>query len=87
MLKDAFYSGLFKAKWIGCDSLFGASKTFSDSLPRECYYFADIHAQVLNDPNITGIPSVERVIYMLSYGLRESISIEWTGYGSIMIPQ
>ncbi len=47
MLKDAFSSGLFQAKWIGCDSLFGASKTFLDGLPKECYYFADIHCPTL----------------------------------------
>jgi SRSO17 transposase len=47
MLGDAIRSGLFQAKWIGCDSLFGASKTFLDSLPKECYYFADIHSPTL----------------------------------------
>gem|GEM_PF-2497850 len=47
MLKEAFNSGLVKAKWIGCDSLFGASKTFLDSLPQECRYFADIHRPTL----------------------------------------
>jgi SRSO17 transposase len=47
MLGDAIRSGLFQAKWIGCDSLFGASKTFLDSLPKECYYFADVHSPTL----------------------------------------
>ena len=47
ILKDAINSGLFKAKWIGCDSLFGASKTFLDGLPEECWYFADIHSPTL----------------------------------------
>jgi SRSO17 transposase len=47
MLNATFKSGMFQAKWIGCDSLFGASKTFLDSLPKECYYFADIHAPTL----------------------------------------
>lgn len=47
LLARAFYSGLLKAKWIGCDGLFGASKTFLDSLPQECYYFADIHSPTL----------------------------------------
>ncbi len=47
LLNDAFNSGLFKAKWIGCDSLFGTSKTFLDSLPKECWYFADIHCPTL----------------------------------------
>ena len=47
MLHDAFNSDLFTARWIGCDSLFGASKTFLDSLPKECWYFADIHCPTL----------------------------------------
>ena len=47
MLNAAFRSGMFQAKWIGCDSLFGASKTFLDSLPKECWYFADIHSPTL----------------------------------------
>jgi SRSO17 transposase len=47
MLNAAFKSGMFQAKWIGCDSLFGASKTFLDSLPEGCYYFADVHSPTL----------------------------------------
>jgi SRSO17 transposase len=47
MLNEAIASGLFQAKWIGCDSLFGASKTFLDSLPKECHYFADVHSPTL----------------------------------------
>ncbi|MCR4437078.1 MAG: IS701 family transposase [Eubacteriales bacterium] len=47
MLNEVIYCGLYQAKWIGCNSLFGASKTFLDSLPKECYYFADIHAPTL----------------------------------------
>jgi SRSO17 transposase len=47
MLNTVVKSGLFPARWIGCDSLFGASKTFLDSLPKECYYFADIHSPTL----------------------------------------
>ena len=47
MLNAAFRSGMFPAKWIGCDSLFGASKTFLDSLPKGYYYFADIHSPTL----------------------------------------
>ncbi len=43
MLNEAFSSGLFPAKWIGCDSLFGNSKVFLDSLPEGCFYFADTH--------------------------------------------
>jgi len=43
MLKGAFSSGLFPARWIGCDSFFGDNKPFLDSLPEGCCYFADIH--------------------------------------------
>jgi SRSO17 transposase len=47
MLNRAFCSGLFPAKWIGCDSFFGSNKQFLDSLPKGCFYFADIHSTTL----------------------------------------
>ncbi len=47
MLNNAFASGLFPARWIGCDSFFGNNKAFLDSLPKECCYFADIHCPTL----------------------------------------
>ena len=47
MLNRRFLSGLFPAKWIGCDSFFGANKPFLDSLPEGCCYFADIHCPTL----------------------------------------
>jgi SRSO17 transposase len=43
MLESAFSSGLFPARWIGCNSFFGNNKPFLDSLPDGCCYFADIH--------------------------------------------
>ena len=42
LLNNAYLSGLFPAKWIGCDSFFGANKPFLDSLPEGVCYFADI---------------------------------------------
>jgi len=47
MLSNAFHSGLFPAKWIGCDSFFGNNKPFLDSLPKECFYFTDIHSPTM----------------------------------------
>ena len=46
LLKRVDASGLFQAKWIGCDSFFGTSKDFLDSIPEGRYYFADVHANV-----------------------------------------
>ncbi len=42
LLNNAYLSGLFPAEWIGCDSFFGSSKPFLDSLPEGVCYFADI---------------------------------------------
>lgn len=42
MINKAEQSGLFKGKWIGCDSYFGRSREFLSSLPEDKYYFADI---------------------------------------------
>jgi len=36
-------SGLFKAKWIGADCLYGNSKEFLDAVSDKYWYFADIH--------------------------------------------
>ncbi len=40
-------SGHFPARWIGCDSFFGRNKKFLLSLPKQCYYFADIPENTL----------------------------------------
>ncbi|MEW5920586.1 MAG: transposase [Bacillota bacterium] len=42
MITQAAASGLFPARWIGCDSFFGRNKDFLATLPEEYYYFADI---------------------------------------------
>lgn len=44
LINKTISSGLFPAKWIGCDSFFGTDKNFLDSMPEECYYFADIRS-------------------------------------------
>ncbi len=42
MITQTATSGLFPARWIGCDSFFGRNKEFLASLPQSCYYFADV---------------------------------------------
>lgn len=39
-------SGLFKAKWIGMDCLYGNSKEFLEAISDNYWYFADIHNNV-----------------------------------------
>ncbi|MFZ3129734.1 MAG: transposase, partial [Desulfosporosinus sp.] len=39
-------SGLFKAKWIGMDCLYGNSKEFIEAISDNYWYFADIHNNV-----------------------------------------
>lgn len=51
-------TGLFKAKWIGCDATFGSDSGFLKSLPQGMYYFASIRSNTkvfLEKPEI-GIP-------------------------------
>jgi SRSO17 transposase len=40
-------SGLFKAKWIGMDCLYGNSREFLDAISDNYWYFADIHTNSL----------------------------------------
>jgi SRSO17 transposase len=37
-------TGLFPAKWIGCDATFGSDINFLNCLPREMFYFAGIRS-------------------------------------------
>ena len=60
MLNKVVASGLFPAKWIGCDSLFGNSQTFLDALPKDCWYFADIHSPTLVWREMPEVAPVER---------------------------
>jgi len=47
MIIQTAASGLFPARWIGCDSFFGRNKEFLASLPEEYYYFADIPENIM----------------------------------------
>lgn len=47
MIKQTIASGLFPARWIGCDSFFGRNKQFLASLPENYYYFADIPDNIM----------------------------------------
>lgn len=51
-------SGLFPAKWIGCDATFGSDINFLNSLPRELFYFAGIRSntQVFLEKPEVGLP-------------------------------
>lgn len=51
-------TGLFPAKWIGCDATFGSDINFLNSLPQQMYYFAGIRSNTqvfLEKPEI-GLP-------------------------------
>ena len=51
-------TGLFPAKWIGCDATFGSDSHFLNSLPQQMYYFAGIRSNTkvfLEKPEV-GLP-------------------------------
>lgn len=51
-------TGLFPAKWIGCDATFGSDRNFLKSLPQEMHYFAGIRSNTkvfLEKPEV-GLP-------------------------------
>jgi len=37
-------SGLYPAKWVGCDATFGSDNEFLEALPKDLYYFAHIRS-------------------------------------------
>ena len=47
LLHEAEKSGVFQAKWVGVDSLYGNSKEFLNAIPKKYWYFADIHNDTL----------------------------------------
>jgi len=51
-------TGLFPARWIGCDTTFGTDPDFLKSLPRGMYYFASVksNTKVFIEKPIVGIP-------------------------------
>jgi SRSO17 transposase len=47
MLNDVVSSGLFPARWVGVDSLYGVSKEFLSAVPENLWYFADVRSNAL----------------------------------------
>ena len=47
MLGKAVASGLFPARWVGVDSLYGANKEFLAAIPQNLWYFADVRSNTL----------------------------------------
>lgn len=47
MLERVVSSGLFPARWVGVDSLYGNSREFLAAIPKQLWYFADIHSNTL----------------------------------------
>ena len=62
MLKKTVSSGLFPARWVGVDSIYGSNKDFLASIPKSLWYFADTHSNtlvfrqmpVMNTPEYSG---------------------------------
>lgn len=52
MLQAVASSGHFPFRWIGCDAAFGCDRAFLESLPEDCYYFADVRANELVFPSM-----------------------------------
>ena len=58
LLDGIIQSGLFSAKWVGCDGAFGADIDFLKSIPDNFFYFASIHSDekvFLQKPKV-GLP-------------------------------
>ena len=47
MLEKTVSSGLFPARWVGVDSIYGSNKDFVASIPKNLWYFADTHSNTL----------------------------------------
>ena len=58
MINKVSATGLFPAKWIGCDATFGSDISFLNSLPKHMYFFAGIrsHTQVFLEKPGVGLP-------------------------------
>lgn len=58
LTKKVVETGLFPAKWFGCDATFGSDINFLNSLPKQMYYFAGIRsdAQVFLEKPKVGLP-------------------------------
>jgi len=60
MIQQTVNSGLFSARWVGCDAAFGRDKAFLDSIPTNLNYFADILSNTLV---YTAMPDVSKPPY------------------------
>jgi SRSO17 transposase len=47
MLNKVVESGLFPARWVGVDSVYGVSKEFLAAVPKGLWYFADVRSNTL----------------------------------------
>jgi SRSO17 transposase len=58
LIKKVVSTGLYPAKWIGCDATFGSDINFLNSLPKQMYYFAGIRSntQVFLEKPEVGLP-------------------------------
>jgi len=59
LLHEVVQTGLFPARWIGCDAGFGMDWNFLEALPKTCHYFAAIRSnlQVFRATPEVGIPA------------------------------
>ena len=56
LLDKTVSSGLFPARWVGVDCIYGSNKDFLASIPDGLWYFADIHSDT---PVFTDMPVME----------------------------
>lgn len=58
LVKGIKESGLFPAKWLGCDSFFGRNAAFLDGVADDFWYFADLLGNMLVFPlgTVTSVP-------------------------------
>jgi|TARA_B100000315_G_C14569549_1_gene584760 SRSO17 transposase len=59
LIKRVSESGLFHAKWLGCDATFGRSKAFLDEVGKRYWYFAQVPSDTLlwtEKPQLTEKP-------------------------------
>ncbi len=56
MIQAVAASDRFPFRWIGCDAAFGWDRSFLESLPEDCFYFADVRA---NELVFSDMPTME----------------------------
>jgi SRSO17 transposase len=44
LIQEVMDTGLFPAKWLGCDAVFGSNQDFLASLPENLWYFASVRS-------------------------------------------